>query len=86
MPWALQRLLPLLLGLGRAAKNGILFRNAKSLELFKNITTVVFDKTGTLTKGQFKISNIESTGIDKEILNGLFFLWRNIPIIPLQKQ
>ena len=43
-------------GLGRATKKGILFRNAKSLELFKNITSVVFDKTGTLTKGQFKIS------------------------------
>jgi Cu+-exporting ATPase len=34
-------------GLGRAAKNGILFRNATSLEMFKNITQVVFDKTGT---------------------------------------
>jgi P-type Cu+ transporter len=44
-------------GLGRATKKGILFRNAKSLELFKNITTVVFDKTGTLTNGQFAISS-----------------------------
>jgi P-type Cu+ transporter len=44
-------------GLGRAAKNGVLFRNAKSLELFKNITQVVFDKTGTLTTGNFKIDN-----------------------------
>ncbi|MBX9785059.1 MAG: cadmium-translocating P-type ATPase [Chitinophagaceae bacterium] len=46
-------------GLGRAAKNGVLFRNAKSLELFKNITQVVFDKTGTLTTGNFKIDNWE---------------------------
>ncbi|MBL7734969.1 MAG: cadmium-translocating P-type ATPase [Chitinophagaceae bacterium] len=43
-------------GLGRAAKNGILFRNAKSLELFKNIRQAVFDKTGTLTTGDFTIS------------------------------
>ena len=43
-------------GLGRAAKNGILFRNATSLEMFKNITQVVFDKTGTLTTGRFVIS------------------------------
>jgi P-type Cu+ transporter len=43
-------------GLGRAAKNGILFRNATSLELFKNITQVVFDKTGTLTTGKFIVS------------------------------
>ena len=44
-------------GLGRGARNGILFRNAKSLELFKNIRQVVFDKTGTLTTGKFTISN-----------------------------
>lgn len=44
-------------GLGRAARNGILFRNATSLELFKNIRQVVFDKTGTLTTGQFVIGN-----------------------------
>ncbi len=52
-------------GLGRAAKNGILFRNAKSLELFKNIGIVVFDKTGTLTKGNLAISKFESN-IDAE--------------------
>jgi P-type Cu+ transporter len=44
-------------GLGRGARNGILFRNAKSLELFKDIKQVVFDKTGTLTTGKFAISN-----------------------------
>jgi len=58
-------------GLGRAAKNGVLFRNAKSLELFKNITQVVFDKTGTLTTGRFtladwKIVNGEETTVHGE--------------------
>src|SRR4029077_19549126 len=42
-------------GLGRAARNGILFRDAKSLEAFKTIRQVVFDKTGTLTTGRFTI-------------------------------
>lgn len=42
-------------GLGRAARSGILFRNAKSLEAFKTIRQVVFDKTGTLTTGRFTI-------------------------------
>lgn len=42
-------------GLGRAAKTGILFRNATSLETFKDIRQVVFDKTGTLTTGHFVI-------------------------------
>jgi Cu+-exporting ATPase len=43
-------------GLGRAARNGILFKNARSLEVFRNIKQVVFDKTGTLTTGSFTIS------------------------------
>lgn len=47
-------------GLGRAAKKGILFRNASSLESFKTIKQVVFDKTGTLTTGSFSISAYES--------------------------
>ena len=53
-------------GLGRAAKNGVLFRNAKSLELFKDITQVVFDKTGTLTTGEFEISDFKIVGGDSD--------------------
>jgi Cu+-exporting ATPase len=46
-------------GLGRAARTGILFRNATSLENFKNIKQIVFDKTGTLTTGNFKLAEYE---------------------------
>jgi P-type Cu+ transporter len=53
-------------GLGRAAKSGILFRNATSLETFKDIRQVVFDKTGTLTTGKFIISNF--TSVNKQEL------------------
>ncbi|MEO5781800.1 MAG: cation-translocating P-type ATPase [Ginsengibacter sp.] len=53
-------------GLGRAAKNGILFKDAKSLELFKNIRQIVFDKTGTLTTGKFEISNFGFEIVDAE--------------------
>jgi Cu+-exporting ATPase len=56
-------------GLGRAAKSGILFRNATSLELFKDIKQVVFDKTGTLTTGKFEVTDlkleIESLGMEE---------------------
>jgi len=48
-------------GLGRGARMGILFRNATSLELFKDIKQVVFDKTGTLTTGEFRIGNWQLT-------------------------
>ncbi len=53
-------------GLGRGARNGILFRNAKSLELFKNIQQVVFDKTGTLTTGKFQIAGFHSQLYEEE--------------------
>lgn len=43
-------------GLGRAARSGILFRKPSALESFKKIEQVVFDKTGTLTTGRFVIS------------------------------
>jgi Cu+-exporting ATPase len=57
-------------GLGRGARNGILFRNAKSLELFNNIKQVVFDKTGTLTTGKFEISNWKIVGVNEKQVIG----------------
>lgn len=69
-------------GLGRAARNGILFRNAKSLELFKNIGTVVFDKTGTLTKGNFTITSYHSAIDENEFKKIVYSLekYSNHPI------
>jgi Cu2+-exporting ATPase len=53
-----------------AAKNGILIRDMKGLEVTRKIDYVVFDKTGTLTKGQFGVSKIISFSklSEKEIL------------------
>jgi Cu+-exporting ATPase len=48
-------------GLGRAARMGILFRRASGLETFKGLRRVVFDKTGTLTTGEFRIVRWEET-------------------------
>lgn len=47
-------------GLGRASKEGILYADTKSLELFRNIKQIVFDKTGTLTNGKFVITGFHS--------------------------
>jgi P-type Cu+ transporter len=51
----------LAVGIGRSAKNGVLFANGKSIELFKKLQFIVFDKTGTLTTGKFSIENYYST-------------------------
>ncbi|MGG9961739.1 heavy metal translocating P-type ATPase [Ferruginibacter sp. SUN106] len=72
-------------GLGRATKKGILFRNAKSLELFKNITTVVFDKTGTLTKGQLTISKLECINVSEEEFKRLVFSMEKFSNHPIAK-
>jgi len=47
-------------GLGRAARKGILIRNARHLEAFRRIRQVIFDKTGTLTTGEFSIHDWRS--------------------------
>jgi len=49
-----------MVGIGRAAKNGILLRGSITLEVFSKIKNIVFDKTGTLTTGNFKLKNINS--------------------------
>lgn len=57
-------------GLGRAARKGVLFKNARSLELFKDIKQVVFDKTGTLTTGNFRLAGYRVTasqGTEEEL-------------------
>ena len=48
----------LMVGLGRAAKLGILVRDAASLETICHIDTIVFDKTGTITQGKPEVVEV----------------------------
>jgi len=41
----------IMVGTGKGAENGILIKDAASLEIANKINTVIFDKTGTLTNG-----------------------------------
>lgn len=63
-------------GLGRAAKKGILFRNASALESFQTIRQVVFDKTGTLTTGKFALGEYQTSINDGEFRRLAFSLMR----------
>ena len=72
-------------GLGRGARRGILFRNATSLELFRDIKQVVFDKTGTLTTGQFRISNFEVYNFNEEEFKKIVFSLEKYSNHPIAK-
>ncbi len=48
----------IMVGVGRAAENGILIRNGEVLQQASRLTTVVLDKTGTLTEGNPKLTTI----------------------------
>ncbi len=65
-----------MVGIGRAAKKGILIKGGFTLEEFAKIKTIIFDKTGTLTTGDFKISkiNIVSELNEEEIKTILYNL------------
>ena len=51
-------------GVGRAAKKGVLFRSAEALEKLCSAQTVVFDKTGTLTEGKPALTDVYTYNTD----------------------
>lgn len=53
----------IIVGVGKGARNGILIKNAQSLEKLYKVDTVVFDKTGTITKGNFVVNKISNPKI-----------------------
>jgi P-type Cu2+ transporter len=49
-----------------AAKRGILFKQAVSLELASRIQAIIFDKTGTLTEGKPRVTDVVTNGAMSE--------------------
>jgi len=62
-----------MVGIGRAAKNGILIKGGDTLERFAKTKQMFFDKTGTITSGKFKIKSFNLIEGDiKEIKNIIY--------------
>lgn len=55
-------------GIGRAAKGGVLFRSAEALEKLCRAQTIVFDKTGTLTEGKPALTDVYAYHINAKSL------------------
>jgi len=62
----------IMVGTGRAASMGLLFRRGSALQMLADIKTIAFDKTGTLTLGKPKLTDfIVAPGFEKNIVLAL---------------
>lgn len=50
----------IMVGIGKGAEHGILIKDAESLEIAKQIDTVILDKTGTITEGKPQVTSIKT--------------------------
>lgn len=64
----------IIVGVGKGAENGILIKDAESLEQAKNINAIILDKTGTITEGKPEVVAIEwKAGVDQKELSNLIY-------------
>ena len=62
----------IMVGIGKAAEQGILIRSGEALQRARKVTTVVLDKTGTVTEGRPRVTSIETVrGWETSALLGL---------------
>ncbi len=53
----------IMVGTGKGAEYGVLFKNGEALEITHRLNTIVFDKTGTITEGKPQLTSIITTGV-----------------------
>ncbi len=58
----------IMVGTGKGAENGVLFKSAEALETLHTVDTVVLDKTGTVTEGAPKVTDIHPIGVSSDQL------------------
>lgn len=61
-------------GMGKGAENGILIKDAESLETAHKISAVILDKTGTITEGKPEVTDLVwAEGADSATLSAVFY-------------
>lgn len=61
----------IIVGVGKAAKKGILFKGGQSLERIAKTKNIVFDKTGTLTTGKFIINQLLVHDVEENLAKAI---------------
>lgn len=64
----------IMVGVGKGAENGILIKDAESLELAKKVDAIVLDKTGTITEGKPEVTDVYWLNGDSSTKDILFSL------------
>ena len=69
-PCALGLAIPMsiMVGMGRAAGEGMLIKNSEALQQASKLTTVVVDKTGTLTRGRPDVTRVWASADENAVL------------------
>lgn len=67
----------MMVGIGKGAQNGVLIKNAASLEMMDRINVLIVDKTGTLTEGKPSVDKIISAGEITELTLGQYIVSLN---------
>lgn len=63
----------IMVGIGKAAEQGILIKDAESLELARKIDTIILDKTGTITEGRPLVQQLHWWNAENDLLRNILF-------------
>ncbi|HFI0065035.1 heavy metal translocating P-type ATPase [Streptococcus suis] len=60
----------IMVGTGKGAENGLLFKSGQAVEVLQKVNTIVFDKTGTITQGKPQVTDMTvfSSATEEEVL------------------
>ncbi|HFR3701459.1 TPA: heavy metal translocating P-type ATPase [Streptococcus suis] len=60
----------IMVGTGKGAENGLLFKSGQAVEVLQKVDTIVFDKTGTITQGKPQVTDMTvfSSATEEEVL------------------